>query len=93
MVTGDAAPEHVRALELVDEMVRAETAYNNPDMAYHDEDVDLSAVLPSLSQWCRDADQSFYQHLIAHRDVLGHLPRWAVHYELIDAPEEEEQPW
>lgn len=85
--------EHTRALELAREMFNAEAAFNNPDMVYPDADIDPNTEFPELARWVAAAEQAFHEHLLAHRAVLEPMSRWAWHYELLDAPDEEEFPW
>lgn len=75
---------HQHALDLQRFAHDAEVIANNPHLHY---DLDPDQY-PDVWARLRDAQEALYQHLRAHRDVLGTHPRWQLAYELLDAPPE-----
>ncbi|WP_280232272.1 hypothetical protein [Nocardia cyriacigeorgica] len=74
---------HQRALELQRDVINADIAAGDPDLAYpwmepHE--------YPDPGLWIAEAKEALRLHLLEHRDVLGDHPDWQPRYAETDNP-------
>ncbi|MGW0247984.1 hypothetical protein ACWDYH_15260 [Nocardia goodfellowii] len=79
-------PEEHAAIQRANELARsirdAAAAANNPELVYPDRPAE--EVLPELGRREKDCETDYYEHLRAHRTVLGTHPDFRAGYELLD---------